>query len=833
MKSKAKKAKDVEQYTHKGSKRSNNPPVGLVTPETDPDHPKKRYSHDPRLDPQLVWSGKQENTEFEVNTVSLHMHERIDPHTILEKAMKLKEHTQSTLHSFFDSTENKPPLRDAIEFYKHDQNWSNRLIAGDSLLVMNSLLEKEEMEGKVQMIYIDPPYGIKYGSNFQPFVNKKDVKDGRDEDLTQEPETIKAFRDTWELGIHSYLSYLRDRLMLCRKLLSKSGSCFVQISDENVHLVRQLLNEIFGSKNFISEIIFAKTSGFTTNNLASTNDYLIWYAKDKKYLKYRPLFLSKKTGRGIEYYRWIELPDKTRRKLTSKERADPNTIPKGKIFRISDIQSQGETNSEQKLVLDGKTYLPRKGSHWKVTVDGLQNVAKKNRIMISAELPVFIRYLDDYPVKQLTNIWDDTATGGFTDTKIYSVQTATKAISRCMLMTTDPGDLVLDPTCGSGTTAYVAEKLGRRWITCDTSRVALALTKQRLMTASFDYFELLQPKEGVSSGFEYETIPHITLGSIANNEESPVETLYDKPKINKKKTRISGPFTIDAVPAPTVKSIDELSKEASNESKNKQNLSRSLQQQWRDELQKTGIRGKSGQKIEFSEVKPHPATRWLHADAETKEENPKRVMISFGPEHAPLEQRQVELAIEEARAQAQKPAMIIFAAMQFDPEAAKDIDELNWPGITILKAEMNKDLLTKDLKKKRSTNESFWLMGQPDVELEKNKDEKYTVSVNGFDYYNIANDEIESGGSSKIAMWMLDTDYDGRSTYPQQVFFPMGNNLGWEKLAKTLHAQIDEELIAKYKGTKSIPFEAGPNRRAAVKIVDDRGIESLKILDLE
>ena len=823
------KKEGVEQYTHAEIKRPNNPPVGLVDPRTDPERPGKKYRHDPRLDPQLQWSGKKENAELKVDTVSLHVHERIDPHTILEKVLKRDRHQQQSISNFFDSDENYLPIRDAIDFYKHEQNWSNRLIAGDSLLVMNSLLEKEGMEGKVQMIYIDPPYGIKYGSNFQPFVNKKDVKDGKDEDLTQEPEMIKAFRDTWELGIHSYLSYLRDRLLLAKKLLNSSGSCFVQISDENVYLVRQILNEVFGSENFIAEIIFAKTSGFTTSHLASTNDYVIWYAKDKKYLKYRPLFLPKETGRGINYYTWIELLDKTRRKLTNEEKNNPRIIPNGRLFRISDIQSQGETKSDQKLIIEGKIYLPRKGSHWSVTRDALQNAERKNRIIINAGLPVFVRYLDDYPVKKLTNIWDDTSTGGFTDKKIYSVQTATKVISRCILMTTDPGDLVLDITCGSGTTAHVAERYGRRWITCDTSRVAITLAKQRLMTSYFDYYKLQHPTEGISSGFEYETVPHITLGSIANNEEPPTETLYDKPKLDKTKTRISGPFTVEAVPAPTVKSIDELSKP--DKSRNNQNLGKSLQQQWRDELLKTGIRGKSGQKIEFSRVETHPATRWIHADAETIGKNPKRVMISFGPEHAPLEQRQVDRAIEEAREQALKPAMIIFVAMQFDPEAAKDIDELNWPGITILKAEMNKDLLTKDLKKKRTTNESFWLMGQPDVELKKNG-KKYTIHVNGFDYYNITNNKIESGSSSKIAMWMLDTDYDGRSIYPQQVFFPMSGGVGWEKLSKTLRSQIDDTLIEKYQGVQSIPFESGPNKRAAVKIVDDRGIESLKIVEL-
>ena len=820
----------VEQYTHDEKKRKNNPPVGLVTPGTDPDKPSKKYFFDPRLDPQLQWSGKQENSEFDVDTVSLHIHERIDPITILEKAMKEQQSKQETLFNYFDTPENNPPLRDAIEFYKHDQNWSNRLIAGDSLLVMNSLLEKEGMEGKVQMIYIDPPYGIKYGSNFQPFVNKKDVKDGKDEDLTQEPETIKAFRDTWELGIHSYLTYLRERIYLAKNLLNETGSCFVQISDKNVHYIRELMNEIFGKDNFVSQIVFVKTSGFPTTFLSSTNDYLIWYAKDKSKLKYRQLFLDKESGSGIATYKYIQLVDGTRRKLSKDELKNLNDIPSGKLFRISDIQSPGRSSGDQKFIYKMKSYLPRSNSQWKVKVDGLNTLVKKNRIMISAGIPQFIRYLDDYPVRRLTNIWDDTATGSFTDKKIYVVQTGSKTIQRCVLMTTDPGDLVFDPTCGSGTTSYVAEQWGRRWITCDTSRIAIALAKQRLMTAKFDYFNLQNQKEGISSGFEYKKVPHITLGSIANNDPPKNEIIYDQPVIEKNKTRISGPFTVEAVPAPTVKSLDNLYE------KSKINIQDKIfhQAQWRDELLKTGIKGKAGQKIEFSRVETHPATRWLHADAETKEDKPKRVMVSFGPEYAPLEQRQVALAIEEAQNLVPKPKMIIFAAMQFDPEAAKDIDEINWPDVTILKVEMNKDLLTKDLKKKRSSNESFWLMGQPDVELQKTKDKKYIITINGFDYYNTRTGEVESGNSSKIAMWMLDEDYDGRSVYPQQIFFPMEESTGgWNKLAKTLQTQIDEELITKYQGTESIPFEMGPNKRAAVKIIDDRGIESLKIIEFE
>jgi adenine-specific DNA-methyltransferase len=396
-------------------------------------------------------------------------------------------------------------------------------------------------------------------------------------------------------------------------------------------------------------------------------------------------------------------------------------------------------------------------------------------------------------------------------------------------MATDPGDLVLDPTCGSGTTSYVAEKWGRRWITCDTSRVAITLAKQRLMTAIYDYYELAHPKEGIASGFRFNTRPHITLKSIANGEPPIYETFYDQPLIDKSKTRVTGPFTVEAVPSQRVRSFEEV-EEASQEAD--VSISRSgetlRQNDWISEMLSTGIRGKSGQVMEFARIEPIGGTRWIHAEAETKDS--KKAVISFGPEYAPLEQRQVELAIEEAQQLVPKPKLIVFASFQFDPEAAKDIDELKWPGVDVLKAQMNTDLLTADLKKKRASNESFWLMGQPDVELKK-QDNKYVVVINGFDYYNTKTGEIESGNTSKIAMWELDTDYDGRSLYPRQVFFPMaGSDEGWSKLAKNLKTQIDEERIENYRGNTSLPFKLGNNKQVAVKIIDDRGIESLKII---
>jgi adenine-specific DNA-methyltransferase len=848
----AKRKKPIEQYDHKGKTRVNNPPVGLVTPETDRETGKKAYSYDPHLDPQLIWAGKAEHTSFEVPAVSLHIHERIDPRSIIEAVRKRngKDYEQA---SFFHMLEENPPLREAIEFYQHKHGWSNRLIAGDSLLVMNSLTEKESLAGQVQMIYIDPPYGIKYGSNFQPFVNKRDVKDGKDEDLTAEPEMIRAFRDTWELGIHSYLNYLRDRLLLARELLSESGSIFVQISDENIHHVKELMDEIFRAKNFCGLIAFQKTGGFAPTLLSSVYDYLIWYSINVQKVKYRKLFRPRPREMLESGYRWIESEHGERRRLTSKELAGESPFPQGRRFQSSILVSAGTSESgSAPFEFEGRTFKPAVGTHWKTTHDGLEELARRRRLFAVKNTLTYVRYENDFPVTEFSNVWDDTVRSTYAAEKLYVVQTSEKVIERCLLMTTDPGDLVFDPTCGSGTTAYVAEQWGRRWITCDTSRVALTLAKQRLMTALYDYYELAHPEEGVSSGFKCKIVPHITLKSIANNEPPAQETLYDQPFIDNSKARVSGPFTVEAVPAPAVKPFTEIEEELPADESITRSGETLRQAEWRDELLKTGIRGKRGQYITFSRVEPLPATRWLHAEAETKPNDrgansvredqatfaqPQRVVISFGPEHAPLEQRQVALAIEEAQTLVPKPRIIVFAAFQFDPEAAKDIDETDWPGVTLLKAQMNADLLTDDLKKRRASSDSYWLIGQPDVALEKvteGEDKgKYSVKVLGFDYYNTKTGSLESGGTANIAMWLLDTDYDGRSLFPRQVFFPLaGDKEGWSRLARNLKAEIDEELIEAYRGTVSLPFNPGDNKRMAVKIIDDRGIESLKIVEL-
>jgi adenine-specific DNA-methyltransferase len=944
----AKKIKDtnaeVLSYRH-SDRRKNNPEAGMVSPDTDPDQPKTTYSYDPHIDPALQfdskrfqlekliddalasgdlvvmrqaleqlkrqqepylnWAGKAEKTSFDIDTVSLHVHERIDPASILSvvrKSMKkeksLKGQAPSAQLGLFNAPFENLPLRDAIDFYKHDRGWANRLIAGDSLLVMNSLIQKESMAGQVQMIFIDPPYGIKYGSNFQPFINKRDVKDGKDEDLTQEPEMLKAFRDTWELGIHSYLTYLKDRIKLSHELLTQSGSLIVQISDENLHLVRNLMDEVFGVENYVSIIAFKKTLPLGSSGLPSITDYLVWYAKDKKEMKFNPLFEFKALGAGTGYT-WIEEPNGKRRKMNKEEK--DGEIPRGnKAFFTDNLLSSGYTETcFFEIDLNGKTF-PRQKYSWKTNQQGVTRLIKAGRIMAPASLPNYVRFYDDFPVQTLHNLWDDTHGA---NQPVYVVQTSEKVLQRIMLMTTDAGDLVFDPTCGSGTTAYVAEKWGRRWVTCDSSRVALTLAKQRLMTASFDYFGLKYPQEGLKGGFLYDTVPHITLKSIANNPEideiderykvkledalivvnklvkgkaqfnkwdvpyevtpeintiglqealdqfhkvgtermsainatikahADQEQLLDRPAIDKQKLRISGPFTVEAVPSPMVTSLDESAPAPEVD----QTISRSGESQrhhdWKDELIKTGIRGKSGQLLKLTDLETLPDVRYLHASG-TIADTGERVVVSFGPEYSLLEQRQVEMAMREAGELFPRPKMILFCGFDFDSEASKDIDSTK--GVIALRVKMNADLLTNDLKKQRSSNQSFWLMGQPDIQVNKIKDGLWQVEVNGFDYFDTVKGELISGGKGNIASWMLDTDYDGRSTFPRQVFFPMaGSKDGWGRLKKEIKAELDETALSKFTGTVSIPFEAGDFKKIAVKIVDDRGIESLKVLDLE
>mgnify|MGYP003587362502 CR=1 FL=1 len=515
------------------------------------------YARDPSLDPQLVWKGKDEQDKkaLIVPAVPIYIQEKIHPQAIIEdlraEAKKAQKDDQLALFSDFNGIK----FEELIEFYRHEANWSNRMILGDSLLVMTSLAEKEGLKGQVQTIYIDPPYGIKFNSNWQVSTRKRDVRDGKTEDLTRQPEQVRAFRDTWALGIHSYLAYLRDRLVVARELLTESGSVFVQIGDENVHLVRCLLDEVMGSDNCCGEIVFSKTSGLGSKLLADRFDFLLWYAKDVERVKYRQLYSEKSHEEGTaDNYGWIELPDGTRRGLKREERENMRALPQGSVnYKPDNITSQG--NPLFAFEHQGRSYEQT----YKTTPEGMTRLAQANRLHVAANSLQYVRRLDDFPCSSITKLWEDTATGSFTDEKIYVVQTGTKTIERCLLMTTDPGDLVLDPTCGSGTTAYVAEQWGRRWITCDTSRVSLALARTRLLAGRFPYYVLADSPEGIQKeaevsgkmppqyrtdgdirkGFVCRRVPHIMLGSIANNEEIDEIHVRYQPTLDELRTKIN------------------------------------------------------------------------------------------------------------------------------------------------------------------------------------------------------------------------------------------------------------------------------------------------------
>lgn len=471
--------------------------------------------------PWLEWAGKREEVGrgmFEVDSAALYIHERLSAQACIRAAMRA-----DVQRSLFADPEQS--YSQAVQFYRHDVSWANRLILGDSLQVMASLAQRESLAGKVQMIYIDPPYGIRFASNFQPEVGKRDVKD-KDDDLTRELETVKAFRDTWELGVHSYLRYLQQRLSIARELLSATGSIFVQIGEDNVHLVRSALDDIFGVENFCAEIAFRKTSGIESAHLASSKDWLIWYFKDKSKAKFHRIFLQKRPGEaGAEQFEWVQESNGSVRRASDSEMITSTNNASVDIFSHNDPSAVGNATTTYFVMhFCNKSFSLPSNRRWRTPIAGMTRLASAERLLIIGSSLRYKRFVNDYPVFAVTDWWDDTGISGFGDKKSYIVQTASKVIERCLLMTTDPGDLVLDPTCGSGTTAYVAEQWGRRWLTIDTSRVALAIARQRLLTSKFDHYRTKggplrenSQAENPGSGFKYKSVPHITLKSIAQN----------------------------------------------------------------------------------------------------------------------------------------------------------------------------------------------------------------------------------------------------------------------------------------------------------------------------
>lgn len=717
-----------------------------------------------------------------------------------------------------------------IEFYQHDIDWSNRIILGDSLLVMNSLLEKELMAGKVQMIYMDPPYGINYNSNFQPSIRQTEVQD-RDDDFTREPEQIKAYRDTWELNIHSYLTYLRDRVLLAYDLLSESGSLFLQISDKNLHHARAVVDEIFRPENFVSIIAFRK-KGMTLGKKTLENmyDFIIWYAKNKEKMKYHQLFIF---DDGSET-RWdqVELPDGTIRATTKEEKENPAVLPKGaKPFNPFPTNSP---TFDKEAVYDvkwkGKTYHPLPNQSW-ITRDKqkILRLLEMGRMFPYGKSLAYKQYLADFPYKKLTSIWHDTRLTG----KLYAVQTATKVIQRCMLMTTDAGDLVIDPTCGSGTTAFVAEEWGRRWITCDTSRVAIAIAKQRLMTAVFDYYTLSHPDEGVVGGFKYKTVPRTSLRSLAKNEPAEIEALYDVPEIDRKRVRVSGPFTFEAIPSPIVqdpsnqqdqKTIETVGRPSDPGGDHVDDMLEILRKS-------RTINFPNGKSLALENIIPLSENNILHVKAEAINGHKTRIAISFGPRYGPIGVKQLEAAIRAAQWEYD---MLVLVGLIFDPEVQAFIQKNPHPQLSLQLAHINPDVIANDLLKTPKGSQIFTVYGQPDIDVKKNKIGEYTVQLKGVDIYDPITGKTSQSQGENVAAWLLDTDYDGYTFRIVQALFPSTptSKNPWDKLENALHDSVDIEKFEQLRKIISIPFKAGENNRIAVKVIDYRGNEVITVRDL-
>ncbi|RRR72399.1 MAG: site-specific DNA-methyltransferase [Candidatus Viridilinea halotolerans] len=976
----------VSTYRHEAT-RKNIPPAGLAAQGKIAEVPKVRYAYDPHLPPELrfdptgaadhllelleaartrtltaaetallaealrnqqpwlEWAGKRERRALEVDPVALHIHERVSAQAILKVAAR-----EQVQRSLFADPEQE--YREAVRFYQHDVNWANRMILGDSLQVMASLARRENLAGKVQMIYIDPPYGIKFGSNFQPEIGRRDVKD-KESDLTREPEMVRAYRDTWTLGVHSYLSYLRDRLVVARELLADSGSVFVQISDENLHRVRAVMDEAFGVENCVSVITFAKTSSATGNHIASAVDYLIWYAKDIKKLKYNRIFKSKSIENDVgERFTRVELPDGTRRFMLPEERNDVENLPAwSRIYRHDNLTSQsGSDSTNFPVTADGVTITPNRG-YWKTNQTGMRRLVLAHRIAApSPNSLAYVRFIEDFPVSIISNIWTDTITGAFTDTKVYVVQTNTKVIQRCILMTTDPGDLVLDPTCGSGTTAYVAEQWGRRWITVDTSRVALALARQRMLTASFPMYKVkngeVDGAPNPDAGFVYKTVPHITLKSIAQNvaldaifarhqplldqrlaalnqalqvvtpelrqrlrtklllkqkqqgkraisdadtrrwelpkkhweawqvpfdsdEEWPPalqqalqdyraawrakmdevnaaiaanaeqEELVDQPDVVRGVTRVAGPYTIESVlPAaltldasPIGGEPDELeSFDAPAARSSATNAEAHLDKILRL-LKADGVRFPNNRVVRFVRLEPLVSGTYLHAEGEwaSDEDMPRRVAVSVGPEHGAVTAMQVEEALRHAYRRAYDD--LVFAGFSFDATAQGVIQDDTNPQVRCHLAHIRPDMVMDGLLKEAPNAQLFTVFGQPRTSLRQLPDGEYEIEMEGVDIYNPVENTILPTSASKVAAWFLDSDYDGRTFCITQAFFP--DKSAWAKIARALKGVIDEQSFGALSGTTSLPFPIGKHRRAAVKVIDPRGNEVLRVHSLD
>ena len=903
--------KKIESFVHDDASRRNIPPAEYQTMVRNQEKTTMQVAYErrnPDLDPQLIWRGKDllDESPLVVNAPPLYIQEKIHPKVLiddLKRRSKQEGSGDAEQIDLFSAFNGLPSEEAKTEFYQHDQNWSNRMILGDSLQVMASLAEREGLRGKVQCIYFDPPYGIKFNSNFQWSTTSRDVKDGKADHITREPEQVKAFRDTWRDGIHSYLTYLQDRLTIARDLLTDSGSIFVQIGDENVHRVRAVMDEVFGEDNFCSEIVYQKAPYATSNLLPPVYDMLVWYAKSKKVVKYRELYEMKAID-DSGAYRYIDED----MKLTGASEKD---------FRYQSVSlvSPGESSTPQAFEFRGKTSYPPKGSHWKTAVVGLGRALKADRIFSTTNSLRFKSRLSDFQISIRHNIWTDTITGSFTEEKLYVVQTNPKVVERCLLMVTDPGDLVLDPTCGSGTTATVAEQWGRRWITIDTSRVALALARARIMGARYPFYLLADSRDGklkeaevtrtapssqpvqgnIRHGFVYERVPHITLKSIANNAEIDViwdkwqatleplreklnaalqkswqeweiprqaqaqwpdetkalhvdwwqaritrqqeidksisskaefEYLYDKPYEDKKKVRVSGPFTVESLSPHRTMIVNE---DDSITDPLKQGATSvgaaDFAQMILNTLRVAGVQQAHKQdRICFESLDGWPgellAGKSSYRDADG---TLKKAGIFIGPEFGTVSR--VDLV--EAARECADAGFDVLISCAFNYEAqSTEFDKLG--PLPVLKARMNADLhMQPDLKNTGKGN-LFVIFGEPDIDILDAPEDKVQVKINGVDVFDPSTGEVRSDEPATIACWFIDSDYNGESFFVRQAYF-LGQNNPYKSLKTSLRAEIDADAWESLKSDISVPFAKPSTGRIAVKVINHLGDEVMKV----
>jgi adenine-specific DNA-methyltransferase len=983
--------KNVSDYRHSEATRKNNPPAKIAAEGYVPLIPKAEYLYSPRRPPELrfdptggadelpellakarqekltateagllaealrvhepwlEWAGKREAKSFSVDPVALHIHERVSTQAILKVAAR-----EDVNRSLFADPEQE--YNEAVQFYRHDVDWSNRLILGDSLQVMSSLAKREDLAGKVQMIYIDPPYGISFRSNFQPEVGKTVIGD-QERDLTREPEMVKAYRDTWSLGIHSYLAYLRDRLVLAKELLADTGSVFVQISDENLHVVRNLLDEVFGRENFIVLFTFTKKGSQSGDFVPPINEYVVWYARhrDDALRRFTALYRYRDPA-DADGFPYAEL--KTGEVLPVSAVADRGLNPGDiRLFSSNALFSQ-KPGPNDSIELRGELF-PSGGNSWKIATSRVPMLDRVNRLLFTDNRVRYKRYADDFPAVALSNVWVDLA--GSPD-KRYVVQTNPRIIERCMLMTTKPGDLVLDPTCGSGTTAYVAEHWGRRWITTDTSRVAVAIARQRLLTSKFEFFKLKDESAGVAGGLRYKTIPHIKLKNIAQNAnldpifekhelilgaklalvnsalkkvsdklrndlrtklalkqrqegkkavtdadrrrwelppigkpwqhwEVPFDTdsdypadltkaveeyraawrakmdevnaciaanadpeeLVDQPEVDRKITRVSGPFTVEAVQPPEMSLGDATIVETGfagepddlsgtfairevQMGESAQNLEAYLSKMV-DLLRMDGVRFPDNKQKKFTRLDPiyasgssagiHAEGRWVNAgETDDDPEGEATVGVVFGPQYGPITAKMIEEVIKPA---ARRYDDLVFAGFSFDGPAQAVIDE-GVPRLRLHIAHIRPDVNPgmNGLLKEQPGSQLFTVFGRPRTKVSPpDGDGMYTVEMEGVDVYDPVNNTVVDTGAAKVAAWFVDGDYDGRTFCITQAFFP--DRGAWDKLSKALAGVVDPERFELFSGTVSLPFPAGKHKCIAVKVIDPRGNEVMRV----